>query len=216
MTVDPNEPRRLFAAAQSAYRTDDATAGVPVWQRIRTPGASPITAVAVQPGDSNTVWIAQLNGAVFKTNDALDPVPVWTPVAITGPAPLPSMGFPKRIVFAPAHPEKIYISTGTGSLVRSDDGGTSWSDARGSGSSRLPAGQGISALVVHPFMAGWLFAATEAGLYASEDDGLTWVATVGIPGQAEIRDLMFTPDSATLVVATFGRGLWAGAVRVPF
>jgi photosystem II stability/assembly factor-like uncharacterized protein len=212
MTVDPNEPRRLFAAAESVYRTDDATVAAPDWRRIRTPGASPITAMAVQPGDSNTVWIAHMDGAVFKTSDALDPVPVWTRVAVTGPAPLPSVGFPKRIVFAPEHPEKIYICDLNGSLVRSDDGGTSWSDARGSGSSRLPAGQGIPALVVHPFMAGWLFAATEAGLYSSEDDGLTWVPTVGIPGQVEIRDLMFTPDSGTLVVATFGRGLWAGEV----
>jgi hypothetical protein len=213
MTMDPNEPRRLFAGAQSIYRTDDATAATPVWQRIRTPGASPITAIAVQPGESNTVWMAQQDGAVFKTNDSLAASPAWTRIAITGPTPLPPMNTPRRIVFAPGHSEKIYICDEIGNLLKSDDGGTSWYDLRGSGSSRLPARRAIPALVAHPFMDGWLFAATEAGLYSSEDDGVTWVPTVGIPSQVEIRDLMFTPDSGTLVVATYGRGLWAGEVR---
>lgn len=59
-------------------------------------------------------------------------------------------------------------------LLRSVDGGASWSDLP---SDALTATGGVLALEAHPSAAERVFAATASGLWRSEDAGATWRAT---------------------------------------
>ena len=70
---------------------------------------------------------------------------------------------------------------------------------------------GLPAAPVHAvredaFRRGLLFAATDAGVQVSFDDGNTWQSLrLNMPGAA-VRDIVV--KDADLVVATAGRGLW--------
>jgi hypothetical protein len=63
----------------------------------------------------------------------------------------------------------------------------------------------------HPGNPNWLYAATSVGIYASENGGGTWSTTNEGPATIRVREL-FWLDDATLVAATFGRGMFKASV----
>jgi hypothetical protein len=210
--LDPNNPDRILAGGVSLWVTNDAkTANTPSsgpsWQSIKDPigapgtGGSEISALAVAAGDPGTIWAGHANGAVFRTNDGTAVSPTWLPVQA---ASFPPQRYCTRITIDAARKDVVYVAFGgyaRGNLWATQDGGTTWNDL----SATLPTAP-VRALTAHPRRAGFVYAGTEVGLFASEDSGVTWSPTNEGPTNCSVDDLFWMGE--TLVSVTHGRGMY--------
>jgi hypothetical protein len=213
--LDPNDPDRIFAGGSALWRTEDASTGAPpTWERIRPPGTDGISAIAVAPGDSNVVWVGQNDGIVSRSTDALAAVPTWQPIDDNFIVdPLPDR-YVTRIVFDPSSASTVYVTLGgftDGNLLRSLDAGRTWEDRSGDGATGLPLAP-VRGLAVHPCNGSFLYAATEVGVFSSDDGGATWAAATEGPATVPVDEIVFMHDASLLLAATHGRGLWTADV----
>ncbi|NDP41384.1 MAG: hypothetical protein GZ089_01485, partial [Aromatoleum sp.] len=200
--LDPNQPGRLYVGAKSLWVTDDARASPPFWRTVKTASAvdkNYISAIAVQPGDANNVWVGHNNGEVYATANALAITPTWR--VVTG---LPAR-YVARIVFDRTNRARIYIAFGgftANNLWLTGNGGATWAAI----GSALPAAP-IYALAVGLTDGQLLYAGTEVGVFASADGGTTWSASNEGPANVPVEDLVVL-DDGTIAAATYGRGLY--------
>lgn len=212
--LDPNEPQRMLAGGESLWRTEDVRYGTPPkWDRIPLPDTAShnrTSAIAVAPGHSNILWVARNNGVIWKTTQGLSSQPEWKAVDDNaGNNPLPNR-FPTRILIDRENSDRVYIAFGgftDGNLMRTLDGGATWTDATGSGPMGLPEAP-IRGIAQHPVHADWIYAGTEVGVFASEDGGQHWSAVNQGPANVSVDELVFMHDSSVLLAATHGRGIW--------
>ena len=171
LAPDRNHPGVLFAATPDGlYRSDD---GGDSWVRVGLEGET-VNGVAIDPRAPDTIF-AMTAGDSFTQEPPLawkstDRGATWTS-SVLPVAPNVSAGL-ARFVFDPLRPEVLYLafvndSSFGGLVVRSGDGGASWS--------QLPVAY-VRDLAITPD--GTLLAATEAGLERSSDGGATWVPPI--------------------------------------
>jgi len=210
--LDPSQPERMLAGGLSLWRTNDArtpntpTSG-PSWQSVKNPIVTSgdtrnteISAIAVAPGDPDTVWVGHANGALFLTSNGTADSPTWQPVVS---ASLPRR-YCTRITIDPAQKDVVYVAFGgyaRGNLWVTRNGGGAWNDL----SATLPTAP-VRAVTLHPRRAGFVYAGTEVGLFASEDSGATWSPTNQGPTNCSVDDLFWMGE--TLVSVTHGRGMY--------
>jgi len=129
-----------------------------------------VAAIAVDPSRPAHVLVGAANGGIWESGDR---GMSWAPR--TDYQPTLAIG---AIAFDPSAPATVYAGTGEGNwwswlgagVLRSTDGGTSWSVL-----CTAPfVGQGFYDLVVDPADGHHLLAGTTGGLYVSTDGGLTW------------------------------------------
>ena len=116
------------------------------------------------------------------------------------PAPRPCT----RVTIDAARRNVIYVAFSgyaRGNLWMTRDGGTTWSDL----SASLPTAP-VRAVTLHPRRAGFVYAGTEVGLFASEDSGTTWSPTNDGPTNCSVDDLFWMGE--TLISVTHGRGMY--------
>jgi hypothetical protein len=119
----------------------------------------------------------------------------WTPLK-----PLPHQG--QAAVFAlavdPANNQALVAGTSDGSLLRSTNAGTAWTQVR--------AGKAnVTTITFSPFTSGLVLAGTRgAGALASRDRGATWSVTSGLEGR-NVRAFAF---ALTLVAAGTDHGVY--------
>ncbi len=217
--LDPNDPDTMLAGGRRLWRTNDVKhiAG-PTWQEIRGPGSDHISAISVSPGDSDIIWIGLNNGEVHRTTDGTAVNPTWTAVDANLPPdnPLPDR-YIERILIDPDHRDTVYVALGGFSpdnLWRTRDGGRTWVDVTGSGATGLPNAP-INGLTRHPDRPDWIYVGTEVGVFASIDGGENWSTTNDGPADASVDELVFLHNSATLLAATHGRGLFTADLTPP-
>lgn len=221
--LDPNAPDRMLAGGASLWRCANGRTATyepghrAVWTSIKPPlpRSSPyddsvlISAVAIAVGDSNNIWVAHNNGKLFHTTNGLAPAPAWTAIDDNAAHnPLPNR-YSNRILVDSKNPQRIYVAYNgftADNLWRSDDGGKSWHSASGHGATSLPKAP-LWSLAQHPQHPDTIVAGTEIGIYVSENRGTTWTA-VRAPFTAAAQDISFLQGSNTLLVGTFGRGMW--------
>jgi hypothetical protein len=129
-----------------------------------------VAAIAVDPSNRNHVLVGSAGGGVWQTWDAGG---TWSPRTDT--MPTLTVG---AIAFDPSAPATVYCGTGEGNfyaalgagLLRSTDGGTSWSLL----TSDPFVGVGFHNLLVDPGDRARLVAATTGGLYVSTNGGAAW------------------------------------------
>jgi len=213
--LDPNLPTRMYAGGWSLWRTSDLHTpnsqppqafGGPSWASVKPPttGNAEISAITVQTGNADVLWVGHTSGDVYRTVDGTSASPTWT--QLDG-ATLPDR-YVFRIAIDPATPATAYVSLGGFSqpnVWRTTDAGATWSAASGSGAMQLPAAP-VRALAIHPQRSSWLYAGTEVGLFTSEDAGATWSVPHDGPANVSVEELFFT--GLQLVAVTHGRGVW--------
>jgi hypothetical protein len=207
--LDPNNSNRMLAGANSLWVTD-AVKGTPAWHAIKAPvgGDDFVSAIAVQPGNSNVVWVGHNKGEVFRTSNAFAAVPDWTRV---GGFSIPARQV-QRITVDPSNPNRVIVAV-TGfspnDVWQTTDGGATWSSITGN----LPPAP-VFDVKIHPHNPAWLYAATSVGVFTSENGGATWSTTNEGPANIRVRELFWIDDN-TLGAATYGRGMFKVNVGGP-
>ncbi len=169
-----------------------------------------ISAIAVHPTDSNTIYIGGAQGGVWKTSDGGTN---WA--ALTDGECSLAMG---SIALDPVDPQIVYAGTGEQhfsvdsyygcGVLRSLDGGGSWTQL---GASAF-GGAKISRIVIVPSTAGTsatttLFAASDFGLFRSQNGGGVWnevlVSGLGCSSTivCSVTDLVIHPGNDQILYA---------------
>jgi hypothetical protein len=209
--LDPNNRDRMLAGGNFLWRSSNVRLGnPPSWTAIRSPGSDHISALAIAPGNSNVVWVAQNDGKVYKTINGLAQAPTWTTVDDNGATnPLPDR-YPTRIVIDQGNSNVVYIAFGgfsSGNFQRTTDGGVTWTALTGTGAASLPLAP-VRGIARDPSNANALYVGTEVGVFSSLDGGAHWSATNQGPANVSVDELVFLPGSRVLLAATHGRGIW--------
>jgi hypothetical protein len=226
--IDPNENLRILAGGGELWRTNDNRASTVRWSSIKPPlncsgeaagnddlGESHfaldppcnISAIAVEPGNSDVIWVGHNNGQVFKTTNGTAVAPSWVDVDV-GPQTLPGR-FVGRIAIDPLDSDRVYVAFygyTTDNLWLTEDGGVTWNSVTGAGATGLPEAP-VTSVAVHRTRAGIVYAGTDIGVYWSSDDGATWATNNLGAGIAPIEELVWRNDDELMVV-THGRGIY--------
>ena len=173
-----------------------------------------VTAIAIDPTNSSTIYVGAADGGVWKT---IDGGASWLP--LTDAQCSLAMG---TVAIDPVTPTIIYAGTGEADLypdsyggcgvLRSTDGGSTWTQLDAGGILDPPHASGptISTIVVDAATAGsptntTVFAATSIGLYKSTNSGATWAPA--LPGS--VTGLVQDPsNSSTLYAGVSGSGVY--------
>lgn len=216
--LDPNNPNTMLGGGQSLWRSTNVKSSVPSWSSIK-PGIGTaynqnISAVAVAPGNSNIIWVGHGNGNIYRTTNGTAATPTWTQIDALSSPPLPDR-YVARITIDPNNANVVYATFGGFSpdnVYRTTDGGTTWTDITGSGTTALPDAP-VRSLVIHPNNSNWLYVGTEVGIFASEDGGATWSVPTDGPANVSVDELFWM--GTKLVAVTHGRGMFSAETVNP-
>jgi hypothetical protein len=163
-----------------------------------------VTALAVDPTESTTVYAGAAEGGIWKT---INGGTTWTP--LTDSQASLATG---SIAIAPSSHETIYVGTGEEDfsldsyyglgVLKSTNAGSTWTLYEGP----FAAGRmDIGSLAVHPTNPSIVLAATNMGVYLSTNGASTW--TQVISGTA--TGVVFNPtDGNTAYAAVEGHGIY--------
>ncbi len=205
LAVDPANAKLLYASTYpkgseggGLYRTED---GGLSWERVAgneigSP-ASRIDALALDGGTPPTLYAAAGSAVLASTDGAQ----TWSPRGSTGL----EWSSTWQLWIAPSDREVLTIRTqveDTAPLVRSVDGGRSWTRVDEGVPGR------IISLALHPTDAGVLYAGTPNGVFKTTDGGRTWApASKGIEGDLSVKALAIDPTDPDTVYAGGDPGL---------
>ena len=175
LAADPGHPDTVYAGTQGngIYRSDDRGRS---WAQLGLAGQI-VKSIAVSPHDPRVVYAGVKPAAVYKTTDGgrswaeLDgfrrvPHRWWW----FSPAEAPFRAYVNDLAISPDAPDVVLAGIEFGAVVRSDDGGRTWS------AHRPGAIRDCHALKFHARDGRWLYEAggTGGGAALSRDGGRTW------------------------------------------
>ena len=180
------------------------------WTQLGTiPFSDFITSIGLSQVDSRNIYVGLGNGLVeLTTNSGTS----WTQKLSTGNmvSSIVTNGHDTNFVLA-----SFYTAPGSGGarVMRSTNKGTTWTNVSGSVGFTLPlVGVNCVALDSANPLRVW-YAATDNGMYYTQDSGATWgIAGAGI-GLAPCRDVQVQKNGVIIRVGTFGRGIWEGSTN---
>ncbi len=128
ITVDPHDRSRIYAGTQEGpyLSTDGGTS----WRRLDFPRRDrQVWGIAVHPSDPRKLFVGTSPLGVFISDDAGG---TWREASGTGLADVADMrGFVNRVMriaFNPARPLEMFAALEVRGVIRSTDGGESWTD----------------------------------------------------------------------------------------
>jgi photosystem II stability/assembly factor-like uncharacterized protein len=134
-----------------------------------------LSAIAIHPTLSGTIYVGGLNCGVWKTTDNGSN---WQAIADS----LPSLSI-AALAIDTTNPSRVYVATADKGVFRSEDNGTSWIQLPGSPNGEVRWG----VLLVHPADRNVLYMTSAQGVLRSHDFGATWQLV--LPG-ARATDLV--------------------------
>ncbi len=229
ITISPHDPETVYTGSQHVHRTRD---GGQSWQVISpdlstgldsllvksgglTPDdASPtyaavLFAIAESPLEPGEIWAGTNDGKLHVSRDA---GASWTDLSDRVPG-LPPLSTISSIEPSRHTPGTAYLAVDAHQigdfrplLWRTTDWGESWTPIV----EGIPEGPLSFTHVLRedPQRPGLLYAGTENGLYASFDDGASWMSLRSNLPPAPVHWLTIQTHFNDLVVATYGRGFW--------
>jgi hypothetical protein len=218
MRIFPNNGDEVLMGGQSLwYRDINAGASIDI-------GPAPIinrfvTAIDIAT-DGSQVVVGYTSGEVYK---AVAGVWNWTLISSNiVPSACSSWSGPiSDIAIHPTNFDRIMVSRGgydDCNIIYTNDAGTSWV----SHSEGIPALH-VNCLTWHPDIGNWVYAGTDLGVMASEDNGQNWnvmgnFGTSDGPAFVEVTEISFAWASVfgtrTMTATTYGRGIWKTSTAV--
>jgi len=173
VAADPDRPERLLCGTFEAglWRSTDGGA---TWTRASGVEPPAVMSLALDPGDPDGVWAGTEPSRVYRSTDGGE---TWA--ERPGLTELPSAGewsFPPRpdthhvrwIEPDPGDPDRLYVGIEAGALVRTRDGGETWTD-------RVPGSRRDNhTIATHPDAPDRVWSAAGDGYAESRDRGETW------------------------------------------
>ncbi len=222
IAIRADRPEIIFAGTQAGpYRSRD---GGESWQRLALPAdvVGPelvVWSILIHPEQPETMLVGTQDAGVFRSTDGGTS---WTRLAVPVPAGAIRMSFPMRVIrmaMDPSNPEEIYVAFEVGGMVRSLDGGASWSSCNESllelaqmphlksmivSDTETEGMMDSHAVAVSQGHPGEVWLANRMGLFRSADRGGKW-AEIDIQRYSELtyaRDVQASPhDPDTLYAA---------------
>lgn len=193
LVVSTTKTPTLLAAADDpthesgVYKSTDAGTSWTLSNRGLT--ASGINSIALVEHEPSTVW-AVSNYSLFKS---LNRGQTWSQVF---PEPLPPVtAYARWVVTSPVDPETVYLGRYDGQIVRSRDGGETWTVA-GNPSSNT------TVLMADPQDPLTLWATgIPGGVFKSTDGGETWITLPGLAANLFCQGLAISPSTPSTVYA---------------
>lgn len=175
LAADPHNSNTIFAGTQGEgiLRSDDMGA---TWQEIGLAGKI-VKALVVSPHDSNTIYAGTKPAYIFVSHDGGK---TWAELGgfrrVPGrwwwfsPAEKPNMAYVQSISISPSDANVLLAGIEFGAVVRSADGGKTWSGHR------KGALRDCHSLTFHWKNGDWAYEAggTGGGASFSQDGGVTW------------------------------------------
>jgi photosystem II stability/assembly factor-like uncharacterized protein len=165
--------------------------------QVQSPGACHVYTVEQAPSNHEVVWCGTATAGAWKTEDHGQH---WQ--LMTRDLPLTSV---YSIAIHPIDPDRVWVGSGSGQLWRTSNGGMSWEVC---GSSNFQgADRWYRDVIFAPMIDGqepMLFAATNFGLFRTEDEGNSMIQVSG----GEFMELVFHPemDSICYAIQLLGEG----------
>jgi photosystem II stability/assembly factor-like uncharacterized protein len=212
---DPSDDDVLWTGGDRAWRSTNATSQAVAsnvnWVQASTVVGSSASAFAIDPNDSDNVWMASF-GTLRQTNNGTtaNSATVWTDRTPSG-----TSSYRKSWIEVDANDttgNTVYVThstyTGGGKHVyKTTNRGTNWTDISGN----LPDIP-VHCVVVQPYFSNNIFVGTELGVFASQDGGSTW-ASMNTNGFANTVVEAIEFQTATKLYAfTHGRGVFRATV----
>jgi hypothetical protein len=193
-------------AGQSVFVSRDACKS---WTEVTLPPANPPSSpniTAVYLPSSDLIYAAAENGRVFAITYSATAAR-WSIAELASP----------RAAYISAirvdSSSRIWVTMsepGGGTVWRSDDRGTTWSDKTGS----LP-GLPVNSIAFDNATVDRVWVSADIGVYQSTDGGAHWSTFFQNLPNALVTDLEFHPVDRLLRAATRNRGIWEVAVDKP-
>jgi photosystem II stability/assembly factor-like uncharacterized protein len=159
--------------------------------------------IVESPHRKGEIWASTDDGLVHVTRDD---GASWQNVT---PPALPELAYVGCVEISALDPDTVYVAATRYKLAdyqpylfRSRDGGRTWRSI----SDGFPAGEITRVVRADPVRLGLLFVGTETGIYATLDDGQTWMRMAGGLPVAPVYDLKI--KDSDLVAGTHGRSFW--------
>ena len=205
VVMDPMNSNRLLLGTTRVFETLD---GGDVWVLIGQPGVNGwpqcivcdnVDSVAVAPSDANTIY-ASAGGHIFVT---FNHGGAWQQRDIAG---LANPHF-RSLLVDPANNLIAYVVRDRfdgGHVFRTINGGQTWTDISGN-LPNLP----VNTIALDPrFTPRPVYVGTDIGVYASTEQGASWIRFgAGLPN-AQVADLKLNTTLNILAAGTHGRGVW--------
>lgn len=215
LEFDPNDPDVMYWGSNHVNRTTNGTTFTPISFDLADPDGTleqedphsgyklrgVVTAIGVAASDPNVIYAGTDNGRLWVTRDLGGE---W--IELSDNENLPGTWI-TRLTVDPADANIVYVAYSSyrdGSdeahLLRSADGGQNWQNI----SQDLPDAPVNDVVLVGD---GALAAATDVGVFYTEDLGRTWLRVGDNLPTVPVLDLRYHAGSHTLTAATFGHGV---------
>ena len=206
-TIDPNANDQLWLAGLALWYSSDRGDN---WQKVSRDEYTQdyingLSAVAVQPGNSNLVILGGTDGHIYRHTSAQSGSATFIMEKIKI-----ADGYISSVNFDRNNPNKVVatVSTfGQSHAWLSNDTGVTWQSLDAAGSDGLPD-LPTHDIIVAPHDTNTLYVATDIGVYVSENNGVSWQPlTTGLPN-APVEKLVYNRFNlqSQLFAFTYGRG----------
>jgi photosystem II stability/assembly factor-like uncharacterized protein len=218
--LDPMNPNTMLAGGRSLWRSTDIknTMAQPTWSAVKgSNGTALISAIAAAPGttaatSSDRIWVGYDDGSIWRSRDGNAASPTWDRMNDPQMTPATAGRLCTRIAIDPSDVRRVYAcfaGYSSENLWRTTGEGDNWTNLGAS----LPEVT-VHDLAIHPRNTECIYAATEMGVFASEDGGANWSPTNLGPANVAVFQLFWM--NRILVAVTYGRGLfWIDLSDVP-
>jgi photosystem II stability/assembly factor-like uncharacterized protein len=213
-----HDPATIYTGFQFVFRSTnrgdawerispDLSGNDPAQMLLKSSSAIPyqtIVALAESPQKANVLYAGTDDGRLHVTTDLGK---TWTEVS----AALPSRKWVSRIVPSRYTEGTVYVSQRGREdddfapyVYRSTDNGKTFTSL----AANLPAGP-VNVIREDPVDPNTLYVGTDFGAFVSTNGGREWQVLGGNLPSTQVSDLQVHPRDHVIVIATYGRGMWA-------
>jgi photosystem II stability/assembly factor-like uncharacterized protein len=176
---------------------------------VKVAPAGALTALALSPRDEKVIWSGSDDGSLHVTTNGGTTWANVTPPQVkpwTRIYNLEAGHFDAKVAYAAAN--TLRLDDMNPHFLRTRDGGKTWTEIN----TGITPGNVANSIREDPRQRGLLYAATDAQVWVSYDDGEHWESLrLNMPA-ISVRDIAVKDDStchcSDLVIGTHGRGFW--------